>query len=76
VQQLSFVFEVNQWTVIAVVHNDMKKRLMLELFELNLYFQQNELMREYYEKLIKFVFDWILVTVVEVLLNDWMIVLK
>ncbi len=57
-------------------HNDMMKKLMLVLFELNLYFQLNEMVVEHYENLLKFVFDLILVIVVEKLLNDLMIMLK
>ncbi len=58
--------------VVVDDHNDMMKKLMQELFVLNLDFQ----MVEYYENLIKFVFDLILEIVVEVLLNDLLIMLK
>jgi len=61
---------------VVVDHNDMMKKLMQELFELNLYFQVIEMLREYYENLIKIVFDLILEIVVEELVNDLMIMLK
>jgi hypothetical protein len=61
---------------VVVDHNDMMKKLIQELFELNLYFQVIEMLREYYENLIKIVFDLILEIVVEELVNDLMIMLK
>jgi hypothetical protein len=53
----------------------MKKRMRV-LFELNLYFQVNEIMVERFENWLTFVFDLIRVMVVEELLNDLMIMLK
>ncbi len=70
VQQQNFVLEEKE--LVVVDHNDMMKKLMQERFELNLYFQVNKMMVEYYENLIGFVLE----IVVEELLNDWMIMLK
>jgi hypothetical protein len=72
-QQQNFVLEVKE--LLVVDHNDMMKKSMLEMFELNLYFLVNEMVVEYYENLITFVFDLILVIIVEELLNDLMMML-
>jgi hypothetical protein len=67
------VLEVKE--LVVVDHNDMMKKPMLEMFELNLYFLVNEMVVEHYENLIIFVLDLILVIIVEELWNDLMMML-